>query len=100
MKGQFEFTKELLDNINLTEGEIVDMMLDQQLRKAGVSENQRVVTGWFARRTNPYTGNRIYMWDTSITYEMSKPRYLEYLHILGLEGWEIAFDYKYLKSIS
>jgi hypothetical protein len=99
MKGQFEFSPEILD-MDMTEMEIVHIMLDQQLEKANVPQNQRVVTGWFARRTDPYTGNRIYMWDTSITYKMSKPRYLEYLHILELEGWEIAFNYKYLKSIS
>ena len=64
MKGQFEFTQELLSSGNFTEMEIVKMMLDQQLRKSGVSEYQRAYTGWYARRTNSHTGNRQYLWDT------------------------------------
>lgn len=99
MKGQFEFTPELLDGTNLTEMEVVHIMLDQQLRQAGVSERQRLVTGWFARRTDPYSGNKTYMWDVNIEYKFSRPHYLEYLRLLELEGWEIAFNYKHLKSI-
>ena len=92
MKGQFEFTQELLDNGNLTEMEIVRLMLDQQLRKAGVSEKERLTTGWHARRVNPQSGNKQYLWDTNITSKLFNSKYEGYFRLLKMEGWELAYD--------
>lgn len=92
MKGQFEFTQELLIGTNLTEMEVVKIMLEQQLRKAGVPERERLFTGWYARKTNPHSGNRQYLWDTTIMTKLNNPKKKEYFRILKMEGWEIPFN--------
>lgn len=95
MKGQFEFTQELINGSDLTEIELVKIMLDQQLRKANVSERERLVTGWHARKTDPYTGNRQYLWDTNISSKLFNQKYKEqireYFRLLKMEGWEIPY---------
>lgn len=92
MKGQFEFTQDFLVGTDLIEMEVVKMMLDQQLRKAGASEYQRAYTGWYARKTDPHTGNRQYLWNTEIIRKLTDPKYEEYFKQLKIEGWEIPYN--------
>ena len=93
MKGQFEVSPEMIYNLKMSESEVVRLMLDQQLKMIDVSEAQRLITGWYARRTVPYSFNKQYMWDVNIHHKINNPKYLKYLDGLKSDGWEIAFKY-------
>lgn len=62
------------------------------MEHAGLSERERLVIGWYARRTNPITGNKTYLWDTTIHHKLGNSKYNDYFRELKSDGWEIPYN--------